>query len=290
MRAFLTVLVLAASAAPASASFPGHNGRFAFVALDKHNNEAIFTQLPNRKGLKLVRHGGISPTWSADGRRILFADGQGVGVVKADGSGYRHFDAPTGVGVDDPTWAPDGKRVAFTGYTVDNASNEISDTAVYVGKLGAFQRVATGFDPAWAPNGRRIAYTSIGGACRGIFTMKPNGSARHRVTGRTKEQCRVFGSGGSEADWSPDSKRIAYVRPVRKAGNASERNDEVFVIGATGHGDARVTHTGGADEADPVFSPDGRLLAYGSYGSPQGLFYGTDHFRGDVLQVSWQPR
>jgi TolB protein len=291
MRALLTVLAVAVSAAPAAASFPGHNGRFAFVALDKHKNEAIFTQFPSRKGLKLVHRGGISPAWSADGRRILFADGQSVGVVNADGSGFNDFSAPAGVSIDDPTWAPDGRRVAFTGFTVDNASNEISDTAVYVGPLkGPFHRVRAGFDPAWSPNGRRIAYTSVGGACRGIFTMKPDGSARHRVTGRTKEQCRVFGSGGSEADWSPDSKRIAYVRPVRRAGNASERNDEVFVVGAGGTGDRRVTHTAKADEADPVFSPDGRTLAYGSYGSPEGVFYGTRHFRDDVLQVSWQSR
>jgi Tol biopolymer transport system component len=129
--------------------------------------------------------------------------------------------------------------------------------------------------------------------------MKAYGSARRRVTGRTKEQCRVFGSGGSEADWSPDGKRIVYVRPVRKAGNASDRNDEVFVVGADGHGDTRVTHTGAADEADPTFSPDARLIAYGSYsshGSQSGLFYsradghGKRRFRDDVLQVSWQSR
>jgi TolB protein len=283
---------LTAAAAPAHASFPGHNGRFAFTALDKHKREAIFTQFPNGSHLTRVHLGGHSPTWSRNGRRLLFVDGQGIGVVNADGSGYKHFDAPPNVGADDPAWAPDGRRVAFTGFTTDPASeeNEITDTAVYVGPLaGPFKRIREGFDPSWSPDGRRIAYVRPG-TCTGIWTMRPGGTARRRVTGRTEEQCRVFGLAGSQPDWSPDGKHIAYTRPVKKAGNASERNFEVFTVATDGRGDTRITHTAKADEADPVYSPDGQLLAYASFGSPQGTFYSGKRFRGDVLGVSWQAR
>jgi Tol biopolymer transport system component len=290
----LLVAGTVAVATPASATFPGHNGRFAFVALDKHNRDAIFTEFPNGTHQKRVRFGGHSPTWSKNGRRLLFVDGQGLGVVNADGSGYKHFDPPTNVSADNPTWAPDGKRVAFTGFTSDPASpeNEITDTAVYVGRLDGtpFERIRPGSDPSWSPKGTLIAYVRPSATCTGIWTMKPDGTARHRVTGRTKEQCRVFGIAGTDPDWSPGGKSITYTRPVKRAGNASERNFEVFTVRADGSHDTRITHTAKADETDPTFSPDGHLLAYSSFGSPHGTFYGGRRFRGDVLGVSWQPR
>jgi Tol biopolymer transport system component len=299
------------AAAPAGATFPGHNGRFAFIALDRHGRQALFTEFPRGTGLRLVRRGTIdSPAWSRDGRRIVFADGNGLGVVRADGSGYRHLEVPPNVDAADPTWAPDGRRVAFTGFTSDPASpeNEITDTAVYVGRLdgSGFTRVRAGSDPAWSPNGRRIAYVSDGKGvsgdshphCTGIWTMKPTGAARTRVTGRTAHQCRVFGLAGQAPDYSPDGRRIIYVRPIRKAGNASDRNDEVFIVRAGGRRDTRISHTLRSDEANPTFSPDGRRIAYGSFSTrarESGLFYaradghGKRRFRDDVLQVAWQP-
>jgi Tol biopolymer transport system component len=305
MKTLAVVLVLLALPATASATAPGLNGRFAFIALDRHNRQGLFTQFPNGSHLRGLRRGSIdSPAWSADGKRIVFTDGGGIGVVRADGSHLRRFDVPANVSPADPAFAPDGKRVAFTGYEIDPNSDEseIIDTGVYVGRLdgSGFKRVAAGSDPSWAPSGKRIAYVDDGtSSCQGIWLMNPGGSHRTRVTGRTAKQCRVFGDGGRAPDFSPDGKRIVYVRSTKKVGNASERDAEVFVVGRHGRGDHQISHTTSDDAANPVFSPNGRFIAYGSFSSHaagEGLFVqaasgqGKRHrFRRDIRAVSWQP-
>ena len=303
----LVLLLLAALVAPASATAtaPGHNGRFAFIALDRHNRQALFTQFPNRTHLRGLRRGAIdSPAWSADGRRIAFTgEGGGISVIRADGTHLKHFDAPANVSVDDPAFSPDGKRIAFTGYEVDPSfdESEIIDTAVYVGRLDGsrFKRVTAGYDPSWAPSGKRIAFVDRGASdCTGIWLMDPDGTDFKRVTGTTAAQCRVFGDGGRSPDFSPNGRRIVYVRSTKKVGNASERNSEVFVVGRHGRGDHQVTDTRADDAHAPVFSPDGRYIAYGSFSthaSGEGEFVipaggGTPRrFRRDVREVSWQP-
>ena len=128
--------------------------------------------------------------------------------------------------------------------------------------------------------------------------MNPDGSSRTRVTGRTAAQCRVYGDGGHSPDFSPSGRRIVYTRSTKRVGNASERNSEVFVVGRQGRNDRQVTNTRADDAHAPVFSPDGRYIAYGSFSTRaagEGLFViaangGTPRrFRRDVREVSWQP-
>jgi TolB protein len=77
-KALLTTVavlaVLTLIAAPASATFPGHNGLIAFQAQTAASVQ-IYTVRPNGRSLQQITYlsgDALAPAWSSDGRRIVF--------------------------------------------------------------------------------------------------------------------------------------------------------------------------------------------------------------------------
>lgn len=56
------------------------------------------------------------PSWSADGKQIVFVQSGGIHVMCADGSKKRSL-TPLGGYYDYPRWLPNGKKVVFVGYS-----------------------------------------------------------------------------------------------------------------------------------------------------------------------------
>jgi TolB protein len=111
----------------------------------------------------------------------------------------------------------------------------------------------------WSPDGRRIAFVTI--CCRGrvveLNIMNADGGGQRKLSG----------DGGFETGlwppvWSPDGRRIAFVRGrgAAKYGNA-ERDSDIYLANADGSGRRRLTQSPQRD-GDPVWSPDGRRLAF----------------------------
>jgi Tol biopolymer transport system component len=107
-------------------------GRIAFVNWDDQYlkrvglKDGLYTIRPDGNGLRRIYTGGylgpgITPDWSPDGRRIVFAaatrdapDNQEIFTVEANGRGLRQLTSfrsrDTG---SSPVWSPDGKYIAF---------------------------------------------------------------------------------------------------------------------------------------------------------------------------------
>jgi dipeptidyl aminopeptidase/acylaminoacyl peptidase len=87
-----------------------------------------------------------------------------------------------------------------------------------------------------------VAYTAEAAGTRQLFTMSLRGGAPVQVTASDKAV--------SDPQWSPDGRRLAYVR-----------DDEIWVVEADGSRSTRVVAKPGSGRL-PRWSPDGRRLAF----------------------------
>jgi Tol biopolymer transport system component len=126
--------------------------------------------------------------------------------------------------------------------------------------------------PAWSPDGRRIAYVSGPGVCIldfhfvdernagigdvDISVTNADGSGLRRLTRDPAVDCAPA--------WSPDGRKIAFQRSfVRREGDRVVGLDfDVYVINADGSGEQKLTDD--AVSAQPIWSPDGRKIAFWS--------------------------
>lgn len=93
----------------------------------------------------------------------------------------------------------------------------------------------------------------------GLYLMDPGGANQRPLLGFSAE--RDIAS----QDWSPDGKRIVFeIATATPSGRArGSRQSDIGVVNADGTGLRRLTRTA-ALETNPVFSPDGRRIAFTS--------------------------
>lgn len=190
--------------------------------------------------------------------------------------------------VGEPKVSPDGRRVAFTVTTLSEERDEYLSNIWLVDLAGGEpRRLTTGpkrdRSPRWSPDGQRLAFLSERADDKRpqLYVLRLDGGEPLRLS--------TLKDGAADPEWSPDGSQLLFTsrtggpeeptdeaekarsKPARVIstlkykyngqGFVYDRRRHVFVVDAEG-GESRQVTAGDYDNAAPVWSPDGRSIAF----------------------------
>jgi Tol biopolymer transport system component len=234
-----------------SAASPGNNGRIAFAVeesypgSDAQSDSWVVTIRPDgshpRRLLDAYASGPVA--YSPGGARLAYSD-LGDGLIhslrlsspRRDHTVTSFFYPPDYYQYDSgPDWSPTGRRIVFTRSYYPDSGGPRSELWIHYRRGG--RRLTDGRSPSWSATGD-IAFTGADGY---LYTIRPDGSELRRVG---DARCGA-------PDWSPDGKRLVCVGVGL----------DIASVRADGSDFTRLTH-GPHRDTSPVFSPDGRWIAF----------------------------
>ena len=211
------------------------------------------------------------PTWSPDGRKIAFvSDRTGtadVYVMNADGSGQRRLTRHAKP--KELAWSPDGILLAFGSHARGGPRDVYVMNADGTGLLNLTPGPGGGEALSWSPDGRKIGFRSLRDGTGEIYVVNVDGSGLRRLTHLARNPISSGGTTWSAPGWSPDGKKILFVRVGWGRGLS---NSEILVMNADGSRQRYLTRNP-APDGNPVWSPDGKKILFDSKRDGHGEVY-----------------
>jgi dipeptidyl aminopeptidase/acylaminoacyl peptidase len=201
--------------------------------------------------------------WSPDGKRVAYIAGGQLWIASADGTNARQISNVSG-GASGPVWAPTGDRVAFVSGVYPDCDSDACNIeharAADTGKVKAHiaDNLLYRHWTEWTPATRSH-----------LFVVSPDGTGLRDITAGVKYDVPPGPFGGSEAySFSPDGKELAYTAKDQGRADAWSTDLNVYTVPVSGGPPVAITAANRGADLNPVYSPDGRLILYGSQATP----------------------
>jgi TolB protein len=229
----------------------------------------------------------LSPSWSADGRSILYSSfkerGQTLYLFELFSGKEIKFTPRGAAKYLGGKLAPDGQTVAATMELAGNSNLYLLDRGGNVIRR-LTDEPGIEVSPSWSPDGKQIVFVSDRSGAPQVYILDLASGKTRRLT--------YSGSYNTSPEWSPKGDRIVYT------GRVGSRF-AIFSIAGDG-GEPRKLTVESSDSEDPTWSPDGRFIAFSSNRAGKYHLYvmqssGENQRRltgsgGDDTKPSWSPR
>ncbi len=211
--------------------------------------------------IQLTQSGKDSaPSWSPDGKTLAFLSGRDgtsqVYVISMEGGEAKKL-TTLSTGADLFKWSPDGKSIAFTSEVYvdckDDACNGKRDEEKEKSKVKAHiaDHLLYRHWDHWSEGKRSHLF---------IQPVEGSAAARDLTTGADYDVPPEERGGSADINFSPDGKEICYTAVTDKV-EAISTNGDLFLVTVAGGESRRITTNQGFD-GNPVYSPDGKYIAY----------------------------
>jgi Tol biopolymer transport system component len=215
--------------------------------------------------------GILTPQLSPDGQHVAFVALNQLWEMKIGHRPVALTNSPWAKAT--PAWSPDGKQLAY-------ASDKDGPMAIYIRNMqtGATRRLTAPFTGAqaklaWSPDGKKIAFESAldsEAGSQALYVADVGSGQFHQIFGpqnATGASYEIAFEPGSPS-WGPDSNTIALAVQQSYSTRFREGVSEILTVDAT-TGDTHEydpypyeTITNRVESDGPVWSPDGKYMAY----------------------------